>query len=43
VDVVIAGARHDQDVIDACDGMAKGPLSPDELGWMRRVGDVVHG
>jgi aryl-alcohol dehydrogenase-like predicted oxidoreductase len=43
VDVVIAGARNDQDVIDACDGMAKGPLSPDELGWMRRVGDVVHG
>ncbi len=43
VDVAIAGARSDQDVLDACDGMAKGPLSPDELAWMRRVGDVIHG
>jgi predicted aldo/keto reductase-like oxidoreductase len=42
VDVVTAGARNDQDVLDACAAMEKGPMSPDELAWMRQVGDAVR-
>lgn len=43
VDVTICGARNDQDVIDAYAALEKGPMSPDELAWMRRVGDAVRG
>lgn len=43
IDVAICGARNDQDVIDATDAVAKGPMSADELAWMRRVGDLVRG
>jgi predicted aldo/keto reductase-like oxidoreductase len=43
VDVAICGGRNDQDVIDACDAMDRGPMSPDELAWMRKVGDAVRG
>jgi hypothetical protein len=42
VDVVICGARNDQDVIDASDAMDKGPLAKDEVEWMRKVGDAVR-
>jgi len=42
VDVVICGGRNDQDVIDACSAMEKGPMTPDELAWMRQVGDAVR-
>jgi predicted aldo/keto reductase-like oxidoreductase len=42
VDCVIAGARNDQDVIDACNAMDKGPMSPDEVAWMKKVGDAVR-
>ena len=43
VDVVICGARNDQDVTDACSAVEKGPLGPDELAWMRTIGDAVRG
>jgi len=42
VDVVLCGARNDADVVHACDAMEKGPLSADEVAWMRKVGDSVR-
>jgi aryl-alcohol dehydrogenase-like predicted oxidoreductase len=42
VDVVICGGRNDQDVVDACSAMDKGPMNADELAWMRSIGDAVR-
>lgn len=42
VDVAVCGARSTEDVRSACDAMAKGPMSEDELAWMRKVGDAVR-
>jgi hypothetical protein len=42
VDVVLCGARNDQDVTDACEAMDKGPMSDTEVTWMKKVGDAVR-
>ncbi len=42
VDAVLCGARSTQDVKDALDGLEKGPMSADEVAWMRKVGDAVR-
>ena len=42
VDVVLCGARSEQDVKDALDRVAKGPMDPDELAWMHEVGDALR-
>lgn len=42
VDMTLCGPANREHVRTACDALAKGPLSEDELDWMRRVGDHVH-
>jgi aryl-alcohol dehydrogenase-like predicted oxidoreductase len=43
VDMVLCGPADTEQVRVACKALAAGPLSEDELAWMRRVGDHVHG
>ncbi len=43
VDVVLCGARDEKDVNHALDSLEKGPMSPDEVSWMEKVGDAVRG
>ena len=43
VDMVLSGPATTEHVRQACDALAKGPLDPQELAWMRRVGDHVYG
>lgn len=42
VDLVIAGSQDEKQVHHALDALEKGPMTPDELAWMRRVGDHVR-
>jgi len=42
VDMVLCGPQKLEHVREACAALAAGPLSEDELAWMRRVGDHVH-
>jgi aryl-alcohol dehydrogenase-like predicted oxidoreductase len=42
VDVALCGARNDQDVKDALDNLDKGPMTPEEIAWMKTVGDAVR-
>jgi hypothetical protein len=41
VDVVIAGPRNGAELDEAMAALDRGPMSDDELAWMRRVGDSV--
>lgn len=41
VDVVLAGPRDGEELDEALAALDRGPLSDDELAWMRRVGDGV--
>jgi aryl-alcohol dehydrogenase-like predicted oxidoreductase len=41
VDVVIAGPKNGAELDEAMAALDRGPMSPDELAWMRRVGDSV--
>jgi aryl-alcohol dehydrogenase-like predicted oxidoreductase len=43
VDMVLCGPADTEQVRVACKALAAGPLSEDELAWMRRVGDHVYG
>ncbi len=43
VDVVLCGPKSRAQLVENLDGIAKGPLSPDEDAWMRRFGRAVHG
>jgi predicted aldo/keto reductase-like oxidoreductase len=43
VDMVLCGPADTEQVRVACKALAAGPLSADELAWMRRVGDQVYG
>jgi aryl-alcohol dehydrogenase-like predicted oxidoreductase len=43
VDLVISGPANNEQVLEACSVLEKGPLDADELAWMRRVGDHVYG
>jgi predicted aldo/keto reductase-like oxidoreductase len=41
VDVVIAGPKNGEELDEAMAALDRGPMSEDELAWMRRVGDAV--
>ena len=43
VDMVLAGPADTEQVRMVCKALASGPLSEDELAWMRRIGDHVYG
>jgi aryl-alcohol dehydrogenase-like predicted oxidoreductase len=43
VDMVLCGPANSEHVREACTALAKGPLDPEDLAWMRRVGDRVYG
>jgi aryl-alcohol dehydrogenase-like predicted oxidoreductase len=43
VDVVIAGPKNGAELDEAMAALDRGPMSEDELAWMRRVGDAVKG
>jgi aryl-alcohol dehydrogenase-like predicted oxidoreductase len=43
VDVVITGPSNAAQLEENLAGVKKGPLSEDELAWMRRIGDYVYG
>lgn len=43
VDVVLCGAKSKAEMAENLDALEKGPLSPDEEGWMRRFGTSAHG
>jgi aryl-alcohol dehydrogenase-like predicted oxidoreductase len=42
VDVCLSGPRDDADLTEALAAVTRGPMSEDELAWMRRVGSVVR-
>jgi aryl-alcohol dehydrogenase-like predicted oxidoreductase len=42
VDVVIAGPANGAELDEALTALERGPLSPDELAWLQRVGDGVR-
>ena len=42
VDVVIAGPKNGAELDEAMAALDRGPLTADELAWMRRVGDGVR-
>jgi aryl-alcohol dehydrogenase-like predicted oxidoreductase len=43
VDMVLCGPADVEQVREACAALEQGPLEPDELDWMRCVGDHVYG
>jgi aryl-alcohol dehydrogenase-like predicted oxidoreductase len=43
VDVCLTGPANEQQAEAAFEALAKGPMSGEELEWMRRVGAAVHG
>ena len=43
VDMVLAGPRSREHIDEAVAAVEKGPLSEEELKWMREFGDLVHG
>jgi aryl-alcohol dehydrogenase-like predicted oxidoreductase len=43
VDVCLTGPKDETQAQSALDALAAGPMSADEVAWMRRVGAAVHG
>lgn len=43
VDVCITGPKDDQQAAAALEALRLGPMSDDEMAWMRRAGKAVHG
>ncbi len=43
VDTVMSGPNSRTEMRQALDALALGPMSEEELGWMRRVGDHIYG
>ena len=43
VDAVISGPKNIEQMQQNLAEIAKGPLSPEEMTWMRRIGDFVYG
>src|SRR6185369_2565769 len=41
VDVTLCGAKTREELEEALDALHRGPMSADELAWMKRVGAVV--
>jgi aryl-alcohol dehydrogenase-like predicted oxidoreductase len=42
VNTVLAGPANASELDEAMHALDRGPLSPDELAWLHRVGDAVH-
>lgn len=42
VDVCLAGPNDAEEMEQALEAVSKGPMDPDELAWMRRVGDAIY-
>ena len=42
VDVCMTGPANETHAADALRALELGPMSPEELAWMRRVGDFIH-
>jgi aryl-alcohol dehydrogenase-like predicted oxidoreductase len=42
VDVCMTGPSNEAQTAEALRALELGPMSPEELGWMRRVGDHIH-
>ncbi len=42
IDVAISGPDSAEHVRQALDALDRGPMSEDELAWMRRVGDAIY-
>ena len=42
VDACLAGPKNEAELQGALDAVERGPMSPDELAWMRRVGVAVR-
>ena len=43
VDVCLSGPSSADQMEHALEALRRGPLAPDELAWMRRVGDAIYG
>gem|GEM_PF-2605459 len=43
MDVVITGPSNAQQLEETLAEVAKGPMTEEELEWMRRIGDYVYG
>jgi aryl-alcohol dehydrogenase-like predicted oxidoreductase len=43
VDVVLTGPKSQTELRDNLAAVARGPLAPDEMSWMRALGAAVHG
>ena len=43
VDVCLAGPANKEQMREALAALDRGPMSEDELAWMRRIGDHTHG
>ena len=43
VDLCMTGPSNDEQVRHAVEAIRRGPMEPDELAWMRQVGDAVYG
>ena len=43
VDMTLCGPANREQVREACEALAKGPMDESELAWMRRVGDHLYG
>jgi aryl-alcohol dehydrogenase-like predicted oxidoreductase len=43
VDVCMTGPKNREQMQEALRTLELGPLSPDEMEWMRRIGDHIHG
>lgn len=43
VNICMTAPANDAQFGDALDALRRGPMTTDELAWMRRVGDAIHG
>ena len=43
VDIAMSGPTNVEQMREALDALERGPMSDDELAWMRRVGDHIYG
>jgi len=43
VDVVLSGPKNEAELLENLAAVEQGPLTPDELAWVRRFGSAVHG
>jgi aryl-alcohol dehydrogenase-like predicted oxidoreductase len=43
VDLCLAAPDNAEHMRQALDALERGPMDPEELGWMRRVGDYIYG